>query len=44
MSDKDKKKEIKNLQKQIKDGRKKGSLSAEQIMDLEDRLELLKEN
>uniref|UniRef100_A0A6C0AWX9 ABC transporter domain-containing protein n=1 Tax=viral metagenome TaxID=1070528 RepID=A0A6C0AWX9_9ZZZZ len=44
MNDKEKKKEIKNLQKQIKDGRKKGSLSAEQIMDLEDRLELLKEN
>lgn len=43
MNDKDKKKEIKNLQKQIKDGRKKGSLSAEQIMELEDRLELLKE-
>ena len=44
MSDKDKKKEIKNIQKQIKDGRKSGSLTSDQIMDLEDRLELLKEN
>ena len=44
MSDKDKKKEIKNLQKQIKDARKKGTLSEEQILNLEDRIEMLKEN
>ena len=44
MSDKDKKKEIKNLQKQIKDARKKGTLSEEQILNLEDRIDMLKEN
>ena len=43
MSDKEKKKEIKNLQKQIRDARKKGSLSEEQILELEDRLDLLNE-
>ena len=42
MSDKEKKKEIKNIQKQIKDGRKKGTLSEEQIMDLEAKIDLLK--
>ena len=42
MSDKEKKKEIKNIQKQIKDGKKKGTLSEEQIMDLEAKIDLLK--
>ncbi len=42
MSDKEKKKELKNLQKQLKDGQKNGTLSDEQILELEDRIELLK--
>tara|TARA_B100000886_G_scaffold63326_1_gene39431 strand:+ start:1 stop:1530 length:1530 start_codon:yes stop_codon:yes gene_type:complete len=42
MSDKEKKKEIKNIQKQIKDGKKKGTLSEEQIMDLEAKIDILK--
>ena len=42
MSDKEKKKEIKNIQKQIKDAKKKGTLSEEQIMDLEAKIDLLK--
>ena len=42
LSDKEKKKEIKNLQKKIKDGRKKGTLTEDQILDLEDKIEELK--
>ena len=38
MSDKEKKKEIKNIQKQIKDGRKKGTLTDDEITDLEEKL------
>ena len=41
MSDKEKKKELKNLQKQLKDGQKKGTLSDDEILALEDRIELL---
>ena len=41
MSDKEKKKELKNLQKQLKDGRKKNILTEDEIMDLEDRIEAL---
>ena len=41
MSDKDKKKEIKNLQKQIKEGRKKGTLTEDEILDLEARIDAL---
>tara|TARA_X000000950_G_scaffold272441_1_gene354995 strand:+ start:262 stop:3324 length:3063 start_codon:yes stop_codon:yes gene_type:complete len=41
MSEKDKKKEIKNLQKQIKDGRKKGTLTEDEILDIEDRIAAL---
>ena len=43
MSKKEKKKEIKNLQKQIKDGRKKGTLSEDQILELEDKIDLLQQ-
>ena len=38
LSEKEKKKEIKNLQKKIKDGRKKKTLTEEQILDLEDKI------
>ena len=41
MSDKDKKKEVKNLQKQIKEGRKKGILTEDEILDLEARIDTL---
>tara|TARA_Y100000816_G_scaffold193718_1_gene141411 strand:+ start:5304 stop:8381 length:3078 start_codon:yes stop_codon:yes gene_type:complete len=41
LSDKEKKKAIKALQKQIKDGRKKGTLAEDEIMKLEDELEEL---
>ena len=41
LSDKEKKKAIKALQKQIKDGRKKGTLTEDEIMKLEDELEEL---
>ena len=43
MSEKEKKKEIKNLQKQIKDGRKKGMLTEDEILDLEARIDMLQE-
>ena len=42
MSDKEKKKELKNLQRELKDGRKKNTLTEDQILDLEDRIEALK--
>ena len=41
LSDKEKKRMIKNLQKQIKDGRKKHTLSENEILELEDKLEEL---
>ena len=41
MSDKEKKKELKNLQKQLKEGRKKNILTEDEILDLEDRIEAL---
>jgi len=41
LSDKEKKRTIKNLQKQIKDGRKKHTLSENEILDLEYKLEEL---
>merc|ERR1712046_113574 len=41
MSDKEKKKELKNLQKQLKDGRKKNILTEDEILDLEDKIEAL---
>lgn len=41
LSDKEKKKAIKSLQKQLKDGRKKGLLTEDEIMKLEDELEEL---
>ncbi len=43
LSDKEKKKEIKKLQKKIKEGKKKGTLSEEEILDLEDKIEELKQ-
>ena len=42
MSEKEKKKEIKNLQKQIKDSKKNGTLTEDNIADLQDKLEELK--
>jgi elongation factor 3 len=42
MSEKEKKREIKNLQKQIKDGKKNGTLTEDDIADLQDKLEELK--
>ena len=41
LSDKEKKRAIKNIQKQIKDGRKKQTLSENEILDLEYKLEEL---
>ena len=41
LSEKDKKKEIKNIQKKIKDGKKKGILSDNEILDLELKLDEL---
>ena len=41
LTDKEKKKAIKALQKQIKDGRKKGTLTEDEIMKLEDELDEL---
>jgi hypothetical protein len=38
LTDKEKKKMIKNLQKQIKDGKKKKTLSEDEIMELEGKL------
>ena len=43
LSDKEKKQEIKKLQKKIKEGKKKGTLSEEEILDLEDKIEELKQ-
>ena len=42
LSDKEKKKEIKNLQKQIKDAKKNGTLTEDEIDVLEERIEALK--
>ena len=41
LSDKDKKREKKILQKMIKDGKKSGTLSSDEIMDLEDKIDAL---
>ena len=41
LTDKEKKKLIKSLQKQIKDGKKKGTLSSDEIFELEDKLDKL---
>lgn len=41
LSDKEKKKTIRSLQKQIKDGKKKGTLTESEIMELEDKLDAL---
>ena len=41
LSDKEKKRKIKQIQKQIKDGKKKGILTSDEILELEDELELL---
>jgi hypothetical protein len=38
LSDKEKKKAIKAIQKQIKDGKKKGTLNDSEIAELEDKL------
>ena len=44
LSDKEKKKQIKSLQKQIKDGKKKGLLSDDEIAELEDQIFELQQN
>lgn len=44
MSEKEKRKEIKNLQKQIKDGRKKATLNEDEIMDLEAKIDTIQES
>jgi elongation factor 3 len=41
LTDKEKRKEIKSLQKQIKEGKKKGTLTDDEIAELEDKLEEL---
>ena len=41
LTEKEKKKEIKSIQKKIKEGKKKGILSTDEILDLEDKLEEL---
>jgi elongation factor 3 len=43
LSDKDKKKEIKGIEKQLKDNKKKKNLSEEEVWELEDKLLALKE-
>ena len=42
MTEKEKKQAIKKLQKQIKEAKKKGTMSEEQIMELEDKIDALK--
>merc|ERR1711953_1169482 len=44
LSDKDKKKAIKDLEKKLKDGRKKQTLSDEEMWEMEDKLNELKES
>ena len=44
LTEKEKKKEIKSLQKQIKDGKKKGILTDDEIADLEEKLFELQQN
>tara|TARA_B100001287_G_scaffold212840_1_gene181642 strand:- start:100 stop:732 length:633 start_codon:yes stop_codon:yes gene_type:complete len=44
LSDKEKKKQIKSLQKQIKDGKKKGLLSDDEIAELEEQIFELQQN
>jgi len=44
MSEKDKKKAIKDFEKKMKDGKKKGTLSEEEVWELEDKLNELKES
>jgi hypothetical protein len=42
LTDKEKKQEVKKLTKQLKDGKKKGTLSDDEIVDLELKIEELK--
>merc|ERR1712151_431144 len=44
MTDKDKKKQIKDLEKKLKDGKKKKTLSDEEMWEIEDKLNELKES
>merc|ERR1711972_1311619 len=44
MSDKDRKKQIKGIEKKLKDGKKKKTLSEEEMWELEDKLNELKES
>ena len=44
LSEKELKREIKNLQKKLKDGKKKGVLSEDEIFEIEDKLEDLQGN
>ena len=41
LTDKEKKREIKSIQKQIKDGKKKKTMSDDEIAELEEKLEQL---
>ena len=41
LTEKEKKRKIKQIQKQLKDGKKKGILTSDEILELEDELELL---
>jgi len=43
LSDKDRKKEIKDLEKKLKDGKKKKTLSEEEMWEIDDKLLELKE-
>merc|ERR1712139_242220 len=44
MSEKDKKKAIKDFEKKMKDGKKKGTLSEEEVWEMEDKLNELRES
>ena len=44
LSEKERKREIKSIQKKIKDGKKKGILSSEEIYELEEKIEALQAN
>ena len=43
LSDKDKKRKIKILQRKIKDGKKKNTLTQEEIYEIEDEIESLQQ-
>ena len=42
LTDKEKKRELKSLQKQLKDGKKKNLLSNDEVLELEEKIEQMK--